>query len=179
MLPAIAILVLAWSLAEVTRDLNTADVIKNAFGTSFSAWLLPGITFVISALIAFSTGSSWSTMAIVYPIMIPTAFALASDDSGIDAMTILYNTVASVLAGAVLGDHCSPISDTTILSSLATSCDHVEHVKTQIPYALTVGAVALFIGVIPTALGLSPWIAFPMGILILYTVVRVLGRKPI
>lgn len=179
MLPAIAILVLAWSLAEVTRDLNTADVIKNAFGTNFSAWLIPAITFVISALIAFSTGSSWSTMAIVYPIMIPTAFALASDGSGVDSMTILYNTVASVLAGAVLGDHCSPISDTTILSSLATSCDHVEHVKTQIPYALTVGAVALFVGVVPTALGMSPWIAFPLGILILFGAIKILGRKPI
>ena len=138
MMSAVLILVLAWSLAEVTRDLNTADVIKNAFGTEFSVWLIPAITFLISALIAFSTCSSWSTMAIVYPIMIPTAFAIASAGDGVDAMAILYNTVASVLAGAVLGDHCSPISDTTILSSLATACDHVQHVKTQMPYALTV-----------------------------------------
>lgn len=179
MLPAIAILVLAWSLAEVTRDLNTADVIKNAFGTSFSAWLIPAITFLISALIAFSTGSSWSTMAIVYPIMIPTAFAIASAGDGVDVMAIFYNTVASVLAGAVLGDHCSPISDTTILSSLATACDHIEHVKTQIPYALTVGGVALFIGVIPTALGLSTWIAFPIAIFVLYMIIRFFGRKAI
>ncbi len=179
MLSAILILVLAWSLAEITRDLNTADVIKNAFGTGFSAWLIPGLTFIISALIAFSTGSSWSTMAIVYPIMIPTAFAVASGAEGVDAMAILYNTVASVLAGAVLGDHCSPISDTTILSSLATSCDHVEHVKTQIPYALTVGGVSLLIGIVPTALGLSPWIAFPLAMLILYLVIRFRGRKAI
>jgi Na+/H+ antiporter NhaC len=179
MIPAIAILVLAWALAEVTRDLNTADVIKNAFGTNFGAWLIPAITFVISALIAFSTGSSWSTMAIVYPIMIPTAFAIASAGEGVDAMAILYNTVASVLAGAVLGDHCSPISDTTILSSLATSCDHVEHVKTQMPYALTVGGISLFIGIIPTALGLSPWIAFPLCMVFLFLIIRFIGRKPI
>jgi Na+/H+ antiporter NhaC len=177
MIPAIAILVLAWALAEITRDLNTADVIKNAFGTNFGAWLIPAITFVISALIAFSTGSSWSTMAIVYPIMIPTAFAIASAGEGIDSMAILYNTVASVLAGAVLGDHCSPISDTTILSSLATSCDHVEHVKTQIPYALTVGGVALFGGILPTALGISPWIAFSACLLVLYLIVRFAGKK--
>lgn len=179
MMSAVLILVLAWSLAEVTRDLNTADVIKNAFGTDFSAWLIPAITFLISALIAFSTGSSWSTMAIVYPIMIPTAFAIAQAGEGVDAMVILYNTVASVLAGAVLGDHCSPISDTTILSSLATACDHVQHVKTQIPYALTVGGVALFVGIIPTALGLSPLIAFPVAIAILWAVIRFVGRKAI
>lgn len=179
MMSAVLILILAWSLAEVTRDLNTADVIKNAFGTDFSAWLIPAITFVISALIAFSTGSSWSTMAIVYPIMIPTAFAIAQAGEGVDAMVILYNTVASVLAGAVLGDHCSPISDTTILSSLATACDHVQHVKTQIPYALTVGGVALFVGIIPTALGLSPLIAFPVAIAILWLIIRFLGVKAI
>jgi Na+/H+ antiporter NhaC len=179
MMSAVLILVLAWSLAEVTRDLNTADVIKDAFGTEFSVWLIPAITFLISALIAFSTGSSWSTMAIVYPIMIPTAFAIAQAGDGVDAMAILYNTVASVLAGAVLGDHCSPISDTTILSSLATACDHVQHVKTQIPYALTVGGVALFVGIIPTALGLSPLIAFPVAIAILWGVIRFVGRKAI
>lgn len=179
MMSAVLILVLAWSLAEVTRDLNTADVIKNAFGTEFSVWLIPAITFLISALIAFSTGSSWSTMAIVYPIMIPTAFAIASAGDGVDAMAILYNTVASVLAGAVLGDHCSPISDTTILSSLATACDHVQHVKTQIPYAITVGGVSLFIGIIPTALGLSPLIAFPIAIVALWAIIRFFGRKVI
>jgi Na+/H+ antiporter NhaC len=159
--------------------LNTADVIKNAFGTNFSAWLMPAITFLVSALIAFSTGSSWSTMAIVYPIMIPTAFAIASAGDGVDVMAIFYNTVASVLAGAVLGDHCSPISDTTILSSLASACDHIEHVKTQIPYALTVGGVALFLGVIPTALGLSTWIAFAIAVFVLYMIIRVFGRKAI
>ena len=111
--------------------------------------------------------------------MIPTAFAIAQAGEGIDAMAILYNTVASVLAGAVLGDHCSPISDTTILSSLATACDHVQHVKTQIPYAITVGGVSLFIGIIPTALGLSPLIAFSIAIVVLWAIIRFFGRKVI
>jgi Na+/H+ antiporter NhaC len=177
MLPAVLILVLAWSLAEVTKDMNTADVIKNAFGSNFGAWLLPAITFVISAVIAFSTGSSWSTMAIVYPIMLPTAFAVASGSG--DPMLIFYNTVASVLAGAVLGDHCSPISDTTILSSLATSCDHIEHVRTQIPYALTVGGVALFIGIIPASFGVSSLLTFPIATAVLYFVIRRFGKKVI
>lgn len=175
MLPAVLILVLAWSLAEVTKDMNTADVIKNAFGSNFGAWLLPAITFVISAVIAFSTGSSWSTMAIVYPIMLPTAFAVASVTG--DPMLIFYNTVASVLAGAVLGDHCSPISDTTILSSLATSCDHIEHVRTQIPYALTVGVVALVVGIIPASFGVSSFLTFPIAIALLYLIIRKFGKK--
>lgn len=175
MLPAVLILVLAWSLAEVTKDMNTADVIKNAFGSNFGAWLLPAITFVISAVIAFSTGSSWSTMAIVYPIMLPTAFAVASGTG--DPMLIFYNTVASVLAGAVLGDHCSPISDTTILSSLATSCDHIEHVRTQIPYALTVGLVSLVVGIIPASFGVSSFLTFPIAIALLYLIIRKFGKK--
>lgn len=177
MIPAIAILVLAWSLAHVTADLRTADVIKDAFGSTFAPWLVPGITFVLSAVIAFSTGSSWSTMALVYPIMIPTAFAMGQEAVGFDGMALLYNTVASVLAGSVLGDHCSPISDTTILSSLASSCNHISHVRTQMPYALTVGAVALFVGIIPGALGVPFYITFPVAILILYAIIHFLGKR--
>jgi Na+/H+ antiporter NhaC len=177
MIPAISILVLAWSLATVTGELRTADVIKDAFGSTFPAWMIPAITFILSALIAFSTGSSWSTMALVYPIMIPTAFAMAQDVETLDNMAILYNTVASVLAGAVLGDHCSPISDTTILSSLASSCNHVSHVRTQMPYALTVGAVSLFLGIIPGALGIPFYLTFPIAIAALYAVIHFLGKK--
>jgi Na+/H+ antiporter NhaC len=176
MIPAIAILTLAWSLAEITADLDTANFIKGLFGNNFQhVWIVPAITFVLSAVIAFSTGSSWSTMALVYPIMIPTAFAVCVD-SGMDPSLILYNTVASVLAGAVLGDHCSPISDTTILSSLATSCNHISHVRTQMPYALTVGGVALLFGIIPGALGVSSLITLPIGILVLYLIVKYVGK---
>lgn len=177
MIPAIAILALAWSLAEITEVMNTAGYLKAFFTEDFSAvWLLPAITFVLSAFIAFSTGSSWSTMALMYPLVIPLAYGLAADVSSFNEMSILYNTIASVLAGSVLGDHCSPISDTTILSSLATSCDHIAHVKTQLPYALTVGTVALTIGVIPAAFNISSFILFPVGILILYLIVRYFGK---
>jgi Na+/H+ antiporter NhaC len=109
--------------------------------------------------------------------MIPTSFAMAQDIEAIDGMALLYNTVASVLAGSVLGDHCSPISDTTILSSLASSCNHVSHVRTQMPYALTVGAVALFAGVIPGALGVPFYLTFPIAILILYLIIHFFGKK--
>ena len=92
-------------------------------------------------------------------------------------MPLFYNVVASVLAGSVMGDHCSPISDTTIMSSLASSCNHLQHVKTQMPYALTVGAVAMLIGVLPTALGLPSWAAFLMGLIVLGLMVRLVGKK--
>lgn len=176
MLPAVIILVMAWSLAQITDNLDTADYIKGLFGDDFQhVWIVPALTFVISAVIAFSTGSSWSTMALIYPVMIPAAYAV-SVEAGIDGMPILYNTVACVLAGSVLGDHCSPISDTTILSSLATSCNHINHVQTQMPYALTVGAISLFIGIIPGALGVPSYITIPAGIGMAYLVVQFVGK---
>ena len=92
-------------------------------------------------------------------------------------LPIFYNVVASVLAGAVMGDHCSPISDTTIMSSLSSQCDHLQHVATQMPYALTVGGVALLVGVLPTALGLPSWVAFLLSLALLYLIVRLLGKK--
>jgi Na+/H+ antiporter NhaC len=179
MMPAVVILILAWSLAGVTEGLSTAEFLKNFFGSDFEqVWLIPALTFVLSAFIAFSTGSSWSTMALMYPLVIPLSFAVAGDLMGHEeAMLIMYNTIASVLAGAVLGDHCSPISDTTILSSLATSCDHISHVRTQMPYALIVGAIALFIGIIPGALGVPSYVTIPIGIGVSFGVIHFFGRK--
>ncbi|PKR81175.1 sodium:proton antiporter [Brumimicrobium salinarum] len=178
MMPAVVILILAWSLAGVTESLGTAEYLKAFFGNDFShVWVIPALTFVLSAFIAFSTGSSWSTMALMYPLVIPLSFAVAAGDPNFSEMAIMYNTIASVLAGSVLGDHCSPISDTTILSSLATSCDHIEHVRTQMPYALTVGAVALLVGVIPAAFGVPSLVVFGVGILLLYLVVHFVGKK--
>ena len=119
-------------------------------------------------------------MAILYPLLIPLSWRL-SIKSGIApdlALAYLYNTVSSVLAGSVLGDHCSPISDTTILSSLACSCDHIDHVRTQLPYALTVGGIAVFLGTIPSSLGLPVWICFPLAIGAMWGIVRIIG-KPI
>ena len=96
---------------------------------------------------------------------------------GPDAMIIFYNTVSAVLAGSVLGDHCSPISDTTILSSLASGCNHIDHVRTQIPYALTVGGIAVVFGTIPTALGFPPLLAFALGIGAIILVIELVGKK--
>ena len=92
-------------------------------------------------------------------------------------MPLFYNVVASVLAGSVMGDHCSPISDTTIMSSLASSCNHLQHVRTQMPYALTVGGVAMLIGVLPASLGLPSWLAFLVSFAVLGLIVRLVGKK--
>jgi len=98
-----------------------------------------------------------------------------ADPSG---MHILYSSIACVLAGAVWGDHCSPISDTTVLSSIASGCDHIEHVRTQMPYAMLVGAVAIGLGTIPGGYGMPPWISIVAGIAVLVTVLRFFGRNP-
>lgn len=179
MMNAVVILVLAWSLASITEDLHTATFLTQLFGGNIAPWLMPAITFLLAALVAFSTGSSWGTMAILYPLMLPAAWSvcMAAGYETEMALNIFFNVTSCVLAGSVLGDHCSPISDTTILSSLASSCKHIDHVRTQMPYALTVGGVAIVFGTIPTALGLSSWIAFPVCLAVLYAVVHFVGKK--
>ncbi len=182
-MPAVLILTLAWSLALVTEELHTADFLSAAVQGSLNPFLLPGIIFVLAALIAFSTGSSWSTMAILYPLVIPTTWAL-SKSYGLEAdiaNELLFNVISVVLAASVLGDHCSPISDTTILSSLASGCHHIDHVRTQLPYALTVGGVSFVFALLSTYAG-GGWLfcsfLLLIGIGILWFVVRWFG-KPI
>lgn len=179
MLPAVMILTLAWSVALITEHMHTADFISGILiDASVSPYLIPVITFIIAALVSFSTGSSWGTMAILYPLILPSGWLLA-ENSGLDydtTLSIFHNIAAAVLTGSVLGDHCSPISDTTILSSLASSCPHIEHVRTQLPYALTTGAVAIFLGTIPASYGVSPWILFPLGIIGIYFIIKFFGK---
>jgi len=180
MLSAIMILLLAWTLASIAEDLHTADFItQSMLRLNLNPILIPAITFILAAIVAFSTGSSWGTMAILYPLMLPASWML-SKEAGLnfeESLAIFHNVTSCVLAGAVLGDHCSPISDTTILSSLASSCNHLDHVKTQMPYALAVGAVAVFIGTLPSAMGLPPVIAFLLGFLVLWGIVKFFGKK--
>jgi len=179
MIPAILILVLAWSLALITEDMHTADFLAQLIDGKISPWLIPAFTFVLAGFVAFSTGSSWSTMALVYPLILPAAWQICMN-SGYEyteAMGIFYNVVSAVLAGSVLGDHCSPISDTTILSSLASGCNHIDHVRTQIPYALTVGGVSVVFGTIFTALGVSPLLAFLMCFGMIVLIIELVGKK--
>jgi len=179
MMPALLILILAWSLALVTEDMHTADFLAQLIDGKIAPWFIPTFTFVLAAFVAFSTGSSWSTMALVYPLILPAAWLICMNDSLPHdiAMPLFYNVVSSVLAGSVLGDHCSPISDTTILSSLASGCNHIDHVRTQIPYAVTVGIVSIIAGTIPTALGLSPILSFLFAFGLIIAIIEIFGKK--
>jgi Na+/H+ antiporter NhaC len=180
MFNAVLILTMAWSIALVTKDMHTAEFVSHLLVQwSLSPVVVPVLTFLLAALIGFSTGTSWGTMAILYPLILPASWLLCQEQGmSVDAtMPLLYNVVASVLAGSVMGDHCSPISDTTIMSSLASSCNHLQHVRTQMPYALTVGGVAVLLGVLPTSLGLPSWVAFLAGFAVLWLVVRFVGKK--
>ncbi|NBB91624.1 MAG: Na+/H+ antiporter NhaC family protein [Gammaproteobacteria bacterium] len=178
MLLAIVILVLAWALSGMTGALGTADFLAEMLGERLHPGLLPTLVFVLAAATAFATGSSWGTMGILLPLMLPLAWVLMTG-SGMPAdenMPILYATVAAVLGGAVWGDHCSPISDTTILSSMASQCDHIEHVRTQLPYALFAGFIAIVLGTLPAGFGVPWWLCLPLGALALILGVRIIGR---
>jgi Na+/H+ antiporter NhaC len=183
MLPALIILALAWSLAIVTDELHTADFITLAIGGSVSPYFMPVLIFLLAALISFSTGSSWSTMAILYPIALPTTWALCQLNGLPSDISheIMLNVIATVLAASVLGDHCSPISDTTILSSLASDCNHIDHVRTQLPYALVVGGVSLVCTSTINLLGgswLLSLLLLGISFLCLFLIIRYVG-KPI
>lgn len=179
MLPASLILVLAWALAMLTEELHTADYISQRLvALQWSPLFLPTLAFVAGAMVAFSTGTSWGTMAILYPLLLPAGWAmLRAQGWGVEeSLPIFYQLVSSILAGSVLGDHCSPISDTTIMSSLSSSCDHLAHVKTQMPYALTVGVVSILLGLLPAAAGWSLWLVYPLCLGTLWVLVRYWGR---
>jgi len=179
MVYACIILTLAWSIGSVTSEMKTADYLISILSEALSPQFLPVIVFVICGAISFATGTSYGTMAIVIPIIIPLADKMCdvSGLSGTDTQLILYGVVSSVLAGSVWGDHCSPISDTTILSSMASRCNHVDHVKTQLPYAVVVGLICMLLGDIPTAFGVSPYISIAAIIITLIAFLFFFGGK--
>lgn len=180
MLMAVIILVLAWGLGEVTQAVGTGPFLASLLQDSLPIVLLPALVFFIAALTAFSTGTSWGTMAILFPVVIPLAVVMGAGVgfAGGENYGILLGSLSSVMAGAVFGDHCSPISDTTVLSSMASACDLIDHVRTQLPYALVVAAVALLVGELPAATGwLHPVASLGIGIIVLYFIVRFVGKK--
>jgi Na+/H+ antiporter NhaC len=179
MMIAMIILVLAWSLGKVTEEVGTAEFLSQILSDRVALELIPVIVFVTSAAMAFATGTSWGTMAILVPLVIPLTVALGGSGilPGATGWHVLLGSVSSVLAGAIFGDHCSPISDTTVLSSTASACDHVDHVRTQLPYALLVAGIGMLVGDIGTAYGLPPWVAIGSGILILFVFLKLVGTK--
>ena len=187
MVPALAVLLLAWTLAALSASpsdaagdrLGTAAYLTSLVGDQFSPQWLPTIVFLLAAVVSYCTGTSWGTMSILTPLVVQTTWKLigASDDpSGLED-PLLMASIGSVLAGSIFGDHCSPISDTTILSSRASGCDLMAHVWTQMPYALVVATVSIVAGTIPVGFGVSIWIALPLSVALLFLVVLVMGRR--
>ncbi len=178
MLLAVIILTLAWSIGNITQDMKTADYIISVISDTINPRFLPVIVFLVCALTSFATGTSWGTMAIMMPIVIPLAHSVSvlNHYDPINYDIILHGVISSVLAGCVFGDHCSPISDTTILSSMASGCDHIEHVRTQLPYAVVTAIFCMMIGDIPTAYGLSPYLSIVIISLVLVGILFLFGK---
>ncbi|MGG5463208.1 Na+/H+ antiporter NhaC family protein [Clostridium sp. B9] len=165
------ILILAWSLSSVIKELGTAAYLVGVLSDTIPAFLLPAIIFILGSVIAFATGTAYGTMGILMPLAIPLAFAINPD------WQFVIVSTSAVLTGAIFGDHCSPISDTTILSSTGAGCDHIEHVRTQIWYALFVGAITVVFGYIPAGLGLSFWVVLPISLIALFILTMIFGKK--
>ena len=171
---ALAVLYLAWTLGTLIKQTNAAPFVAGLLEARLPPELLPLVTFLLASVTAFSTGSSYFTMGTLIPLVMPLALQVDPEGSA-----ILLASTAAVLDGAVLGDHVSPISDTTILSSLGSSVDLVTHVRTQMPYALTAGAIAAVVCTLPAGYGAPPWLLVPVGIGLCIAVVRFVGRpKP-
>jgi len=168
---ALIILILAWAIKEACSAVKTSDYLIALLADSLNPIWLPLIVFLLAALVAFSIGTSWTTMALLLPTTVPLAFNMGGLGLGIFV-------IAAVLDGAIFGDHCSPISDTTVLSSIASSCDHLAHVKTQLPYALCTMTVAALLGYLGGPLFYGPGVGLLLGAAVLTVVLWTLGRNP-
>ena len=181
MLPALLILWLAWTLSAMTGadQLGTGAYLARLVSDDVPIQFMPTLVYLLASLIAFATGTSWGTMGLLMPMAIQTIYSmLVVDGSSVAADNpILLATIASVLAGAIFGDHCSPISDTTVLSSQAAGCEHMAHVITQLPYAILASLVAVICGTVPVGYGISVWIALPVGLVMLVGCTLCLARR--
>jgi Na+/H+ antiporter NhaC len=171
MLTALTILVMAWTIGTVTTALGTGIFVTNIAENFVTPTLLPVVVLAASAFIAFSTGTSWGTMAIITPIAVPLAWSV-----GGSTPALLPVAIGTVFSGAIFGDHCSPISDTTILSSTFTGSDHIDHVRTQMTYATTVLIVAAALLTVWGATRITPLVLLPIGVVTLVGLVYVLSE---
>jgi Na+/H+ antiporter NhaC len=171
------VLVLAWALSAVTGELGTAEYLADLLGSGLPMWILPALLFVTASATSFATGTSWGTMGILMPLAVPLTWAVAQNEALANdaALSALYVSISTILAGAVFGDHCSPISDTTVLSSLASGCEPIDHVRTQLPYALLAGGVAV-VALILIGVGLPWWIIWPVAVVGVLGYLRWFGR---
>ena len=180
-LPALTILWLSWALSGLTKAeyLATGDFLGRLLQEMLDVRWLPTAVFIVASFVAFCTGTSWGTMGILLPLVVPVAWRmLAMEETTVPTSEpILMAAIGSVLAGAVFGDHCSPISDTTVMSSQASGCDHMAHVRTQMPYALLAGLIAILFGTIPVGFGLSAELLLVVGSIAMVGALYWFGRS--
>ncbi len=157
------ILVAAWVLSSTLKELNASEVIAGLLAERMPVGLFPVAVFLTGTLVSFTTGTSWGTMGVLMPLALPVALTLTGTSDGGAISPVVAGTIAGVFSGAVFGDHCSPLSDTTIVSSIACGIEPLEHVRTQLPYALLAAAVAALIGFLPAGFGIPAWVLLPAG----------------
>ena len=174
---AVIILYLAWMVAAVCDEMGTATYLTALLGDSMNPALLPTILFLLAGLVSFATGTSWGTMGILLPLVVGLSYTLGeASDVGVHLLMVM--SIGAVLEGSIFGDHCSPISDTTVLSSVACAADHIDHVRTQAPYALATMGVGIVFGYLPCAfLGMSPLIGLLVGAAVLTALVFLVGKR--
>ncbi|TWT63314.1 Na+/H+ antiporter NhaC family protein [Rubinisphaera italica] len=178
MVPAIVILTMAWMIGAICDDdhLKTGRYLQQLVGNSLSPEWLPAVAFIVSAAVSFMTGSSFATMGLLVVPFTELSWTALGGEATLISDPVLLGTVGSVLAGAIFGDHCSPISDTTVLSAAAADCDHLKHVETQFPYALTVGGTSFLLGCLPIGFGVNVWLCLIVQIVVLFLFLRIVGR---
>jgi len=172
---AIFILMMTWAMRAICEDLGTAQYLIALLGDDMPVWTLPLFTFAVAAAMSFATGTSWGAMGILVPIILPLAFSLGAYEQG--GGLLFFLTAAAILDGAIFGDHCSPISDTTALTSISTGCDHIAHVKTQLLYALTTMSLAGAIGYLAVGGSMPLWLFYILFPLAAFGVLMLFGRK--
>jgi Na+/H+ antiporter NhaC len=180
MSPAMVILVLAWAIGAVCTDLHTADYLVASLSGVIAPQLLPMLIFLVAGAVSFSTGTSRGTMTILTPLCVPLVIQVSqvNELALVTQNSVLLASVSAILSGAVFGDHCSPISDTTIMSSMASNSDHVDHVRTQLPYAMVVALISMVLGYAPVALGLPAWSSMIAGAVAVFAIIRFFGKSP-
>ena len=165
------ILICAWSLSSVIKELGTAKYLIQLLSGSLPPFILPSLIFVLGAIISFATGTSYGTMGILMPLAIPLAYSINPD------MSYVIVATSAVLTGAIFGDHCSPISDTTILSSMGAGCNHIDHVRTQMPYAIFVAVITIVFGYIPAGFGLPVYVVLPIAFVAMFIGIQIFGKS--
>lgn len=171
------VLVLAWTLAGTVDQLGTVYYVVDVISAGIPQFFVPTLIFLTCCVVSFAAGS-YGCMFMIMPIAVPIVAAIGGIAENPAADPFMLSCVAAVLSGAIFGDHCSPMTDCTILAALGAGCETMDHVRTQMPYAITVAVTSVLFGTLLTSFGISPFVGLVLGILFMCAVIRILGKKP-